>query len=126
VLDDNRASNTPLDTQAFQFPNTGKRHLRFLSVVLIPLFSDPPSQLSVFAAVPRNIAVPVCFAVVGKLPQTVFPGGVADVDPHSKSKLSNAWIRKVVICDPFPSNFNLYCCLCVETQRPSLVFSLYL
>jgi hypothetical protein len=35
------------------------------------------------------------FAIVGKLAQTVFPGG-AEVIPF-KAKLSNFWIRKVVM-----------------------------
>jgi hypothetical protein len=39
------------------------------------LGSDPISQL-VFFVVSRNIAVPLDFAIVGKLAQTVFPDGV--------------------------------------------------
>jgi hypothetical protein len=39
-----------------------------------PLGFDPQSQLGVFAASLRNIAVPVDFAIVGKLTETFFPG----------------------------------------------------
>jgi hypothetical protein len=45
-----------------------------------PLGCDPLTQLGVFAVTLRNIAVPVDFAIVGKLAQTVFPGG-AMADP---------------------------------------------
>jgi hypothetical protein len=53
-----------------------------------------------------DIAVPVDFAIVGKLAQTVFPGSV---DHPLKPKLSSSWIRVSVINDLFPSRCNLYC-----------------
>jgi hypothetical protein len=59
------------------------------------------SQLGVFAVALRNIAVPVDFAIVGKLAQMVFPGG--DVPPSLNPILSNAWIRESVIGDVFPT-----------------------
>jgi hypothetical protein len=69
----------PFETQAFQFLDTVEcpRRFIYLSVqpVLIPLGSDPRTQLGVFAVAVRNIAVPVDFAIVGKLAQTFFPGG---------------------------------------------------
>jgi hypothetical protein len=43
---------------------------------------------------------------------------------HSGPILSNCLIRKVVICDAFPSRCNLYCFLWVLTQLASLEFSL--
>jgi hypothetical protein len=71
--------------------------VRFLSfllqLVLHPLSSNPRSQLC--PVCPRNIAVPIDFAIVGKLAQTVFPGG-AEVIPF-KANFSNFWIRKVVM-----------------------------
>jgi hypothetical protein len=42
--------------------------------VLAPLL-DPISQLGVFVRIEEHSAVPVDFAIVGKLAQTVFPGG---------------------------------------------------
>jgi hypothetical protein len=44
----------------------------FLLGAVAPLVCDPISQLGFFAVVSRNIAVPVDFAIVGKLAQTVF------------------------------------------------------
>jgi hypothetical protein len=41
-----------------------------------PLGSDPRSQLAFSLLSSRNIAVPLDFAMVGKLAQTVFPDGV--------------------------------------------------
>jgi hypothetical protein len=66
---------------------------------------DPRSQLIVVAVVRRNITVPLNNAIAGKLAQTVFPGGEANL--HSKPKLYNARIRRVVIGDVFPSRCNL-------------------
>jgi hypothetical protein len=68
----------PFETQVFQFLNTRGRDTRCLSfdvkLVLLPLGSDPTSQLGIFAATPRNIAMPVDFAIVRKLVETGFPG----------------------------------------------------
>jgi hypothetical protein len=55
---------------------------RIRRVVIFDFFSsrgaiciaNPISQLQVFAAVKRNVAVPVDFAIVGKFTETVFPG----------------------------------------------------
>jgi hypothetical protein len=40
---------------------------------LMPLGSDPTSQLGVITISLRNIAVPVVFAIVSKLAETIFP-----------------------------------------------------
>jgi hypothetical protein len=65
-----------------------------------------PAILMFFVAL-RNIALPVDFAVVGKLAQKVLTYGVMAV--HSNPRLSNYWIRDNVSCDVFPSSCNLYC-----------------
>jgi hypothetical protein len=57
----------------------------FLDACMKPLVCTPRTKLGVFAVLCGNIAVPVDFAIVGKLAQTVFPGGVVF---HSKPKLS--------------------------------------
>jgi hypothetical protein len=62
----------------------------YVQLVIDLLGCDPLTQFGVFAVALRNIAVPMDFAIVGKLAQTDFPG------------VSNAWIRKVVIDDVFP------------------------
>jgi hypothetical protein len=71
TLSPGSAITVPLKTQAFQCPDTGKSHLRFLAFyvqpVIGPLVCDPHTQLGVFAVVSRNIAVPVDFAILGKL-----------------------------------------------------------
>jgi hypothetical protein len=75
----------PLETQVFQCLDTGRSHRRYLSFcvqpVIAPLVTDPPTQLGVFAVVCRNIAVPVLFAIVGKLAQTTFPYAAEVVPP---------------------------------------------
>jgi hypothetical protein len=58
--------------------------------VLLPLSCDPISQLGVFdVVVTRSIAVPVGFAIVDKLAQTAFPGGVITVSYISYEPLSS-------------------------------------
>jgi hypothetical protein len=44
----------------------------------MPLGFDPRTQFRVFAVFFRNITVPVEFAMVGKLTQTIFLGGAAN------------------------------------------------
>jgi hypothetical protein len=61
------------------------------------------------------------FAVVGKLAQTVFPGG-AMAAPF-KPKLSNSWIRESVIGDSFLLGATVIAPL-VVTQLRQLEFSL--
>ncbi len=41
---------------------------------MIPLVSDPFTQLGTFAVSARNVAVPLDLAMVDKLTETVFPG----------------------------------------------------
>jgi hypothetical protein len=50
---------------------------------MAPLGRDPHTQLGAFAVSQRNIAVPADFAIVGKLAQTVFPGGAGAWYPLS-------------------------------------------
>jgi hypothetical protein len=60
-----------LKTQAFECLNPQGGHSRFLSFqvqpLITPLFFDPHTQLGIFAVALRNIAVPVSFAIDGKL-----------------------------------------------------------
>jgi hypothetical protein len=103
-----------LKTQAFQCLNPQGGHTRFLSFqvqpLITPLFFDPHTQLGVFTLSRIGTLHPVDFAIHGKLAQTLFAGGAVAVllrRPHSKPKLSNAWIRKAVIGVIFLSWYNL-------------------
>jgi hypothetical protein len=104
-----------LQTESFQrLDSVGGHRRRCLSLsvlIVMPLFFDTHTQLGIFAVALRNVAVPVSFAIDGKLAQTLFAGGAVAVllrRPHSKPKLSNARIRKaVIIVAFFPSRCNL-------------------
>jgi hypothetical protein len=73
----------PDETQAFQFLDSECGHTRCLSLLLQPilpsLISHPISQFGIFAVFPRNSAVPVDSAIVGKLAQTDFPCGTVAI-----------------------------------------------
>jgi hypothetical protein len=77
TLSSGGAITVPFETQAFQCLDSQGGHGPFLSfsghLVMPPLVSDPNTQLDVFVVAFRNITVPVNFAIVGKLAQTVFP-----------------------------------------------------
>jgi hypothetical protein len=110
----------PLTTQALQcLLGTGGPRRRCLSFtcnlqLLLWSVTHTLTQLEDFAVSLKNYAVPVDFAVVGKLAETVFPDGPEQ--SHSKPKLSNVWMRKGVIDDIIPSRCNLYRVLCLPTQ----------
>ena len=65
------AEAIPFEIQEFQFLNSEGGHRRWLSflvqLVIGPLVCDPIIQLGVFAVAVRDIAMPVDFAIVGKL-----------------------------------------------------------
>jgi hypothetical protein len=91
-----------LKPQAFPCLDTGERHIRSLSFLVQSVLKCDP-----------RIAVPMYFAVVGKLAQTVFPGS-----PIRK-------LRESVIDDVFPSCCRLYRVLWFAIHLPSLELSLY-
>jgi hypothetical protein len=55
---------------------------------------------SVFAVVSRNIAVPVDFAIVGKLAQTVFPDGVPPLPPDAFEGGFDVDSSGIIFADP--------------------------
>jgi hypothetical protein len=67
-----RDPGIPLDTRECDV----RWHLSSsVQFVIILLAFDPTSQLGVFATAPRNIAMPVDFAIVGKLVETLLLDG---------------------------------------------------